>query len=215
VTEALLEAGLLPLDGAVEDVDRVRPRTYRHSNLGMRPVVGLTVDTVASGEDRALAFLGFGDPAVGDPVALGRPRGLGYPAWALVHDPGHAKVALEAVADLERAARLAGTKPGRAIETFEATAGQLPVSHLPSFWEQAGRTFVAAGSPKQGVPARRAEAKALNLPVETWKIDMYGLAVPEGGQYLTGPLYRFLPLRPLTELFAAAWRRVENGDQPR
>ncbi|MEO5873579.1 MAG: hypothetical protein ABIS86_12515, partial [Streptosporangiaceae bacterium] len=87
--------------------------------------------------------------AVGEPVARGRRRGLGYPSWALVHDPAHAKEALSVVKDIERATRRARTKPGLAIDLFEQLAAGLPTPHLPSFWEQAGRAFVASGNTRQ------------------------------------------------------------------
>jgi hypothetical protein len=65
------------------------------------------------------------------------------------------------------------------------------------------------------LPGGWMEAKSPNLPVESWKTGLYGLAVPDGGRHLTGPLAKFLPLRPLPELFAAAWQRVQDGDVPR
>ena len=167
---ALLEAGLLPVGAAVEGADPVRPRSYRHPQLGDRPVVRLVGDTVAPGEDQALAFLGFGEPATpAEPVALGRPKSLGYPAWALVNDPAGARAALDAVPALERAARLARTKPGAALDMFETVAMGLPVSHLPSFWEQAGRSYLMAGNTRQATTmfGRASQAEQMHgLPVD-------------------------------------------------
>jgi hypothetical protein len=53
-----------------------------------------------------------------------------------------------------------------------------------------------------------------NLPMETWKLPLYGVETDaEGGQ--TFPLDRVLPLEPLHALFERAWARLESGDAPR
>jgi hypothetical protein len=65
------------------------------------------------------------------------------------------------------------------------------------------------------LPGGWAEATSPDLPLETWKLPLYDLSMPAVGRYAKGPLRRFLPLRPLTELFAAAWQRVLDGDGPR
>ena len=72
--------------------------------------------------------------------------------------------------------------------------------------ERAGRTaFVAGGW---------ASAKAPNLPLETWKLPLYDLGLdPEHGRP-TGPIGRYLPWRPLHELFSEAWARWTAGDRP-
>ncbi|HEV2634238.1 MAG TPA: hypothetical protein VGX23_03765 [Actinocrinis sp.] len=80
-------------------------------------------------------------------VGVVRRRALGFPAWALVHDPANARHALDVVKEMERCARLAGVKPGRARAEFEALAERLAASaahFLPSFFEQAARAFLAA-----------------------------------------------------------------------
>ncbi|MEO5877483.1 MAG: hypothetical protein ABIS86_00100, partial [Streptosporangiaceae bacterium] len=58
---ALLDAGLLP--ATADQGEIIRARSYTHPLLGGRSVVRLAGDTVAPGEDGALAFLGFGEPA--------------------------------------------------------------------------------------------------------------------------------------------------------
>jgi hypothetical protein len=151
--EALLAAGaLLPAaiqaggraDGA--PTEPVRVRRYRHPALGDRVVARLTGDSVAPGEDRALAFLGFGPPEAGAPVAVALRRGLDFPAWALVNDPEHARAALAVVPEMEHAARLARTRPGAAKALYEELAvGRIRHAHLPSFWERAGRALSDAG----------------------------------------------------------------------
>jgi hypothetical protein len=124
-------------------VEPVRARRYRHPVLGERPVVRLVGETAAPGEDGTLAFLGFEPPVASEPLARAPRRGLGFPQWVLLNDPARAGEALAVVEDMERAAHLARTKPGRAKDLYEVLARRLPHAHLPSFWEQAGRAFLA------------------------------------------------------------------------
>ncbi|RCV49925.1 hypothetical protein [Marinitenerispora sediminis] len=170
-TEALLDAGLAPLAEPPADTatDEVRARRYTHPALPGRPVVRLAADTLAPAEDAAMRHFGFHEPETSDPLALTRPRGLGYPEWALVHDRGNANAALAAVRPMERAAKLAHARPGAAAEAFGEIAATLPHTHLAAFWEQAGRAFLAGGSPSQASimfgRAREAE-RVYSIPVD-------------------------------------------------
>jgi hypothetical protein len=154
-----LDMGLAPVD--TPGGEPITARGYDHPRLGGRPVVRLSGRTSAPGEDRLLAAVGFSAPEVGAPVAAGRLRELGYPAWALVNDPANADAALAAAPEMERAARMAQPKPGPALDLYAEIAETLPDAHLPAYWEQVGRAFVAAGRHKQGAlmfgRARRAD----------------------------------------------------------
>ncbi len=149
-TDALLSFGALLAPGTKAGgaaTDTISARSYEHQALGARPVVQLVGDTIAPGADVETGLLGFGDAEVAGPVAVGVSRGLGFPASVLVHQPEHATVALAVVDDMKRAARRAKSKPGRAKEQFEAIAKRLtPPILLPSFFEEAGRAFIAADS---------------------------------------------------------------------
>ncbi|TDQ47594.1 hypothetical protein [Actinorugispora endophytica] len=165
----LLDAGLAPLDTVADGhTDRVRARGYTHAALGGRTVVRLVPDTLAPAEDAALDFLEFAPQGASEPLALARPRGLGYPEWALVHDPERTAEALAQVKPMERAARMAASRPGAAVEEFTRIATGVPVTHLASYWEQAGRAFIAAGSAKTAAVmfgrAREAE-RVYSIPV--------------------------------------------------
>lgn len=97
-----------------------------------------------------MSVLGFDAPQVTPGVGTQRRRALGFPGWALVHDPDHARFALDVLQDLKKHARKASTKPGLAKEGFDAIAQRLgrTVPHfLPSFHEEVGRIYLAAGSP--------------------------------------------------------------------
>ena len=70
--EDLLAAGaLLSVKEKLKNdntVDTVSARVYRHAAPGNRPVVRLTVDNLADGDDLTMEFLGFPPP-------------LAAPAW--------------------------------------------------------------------------------------------------------------------------------------
>ncbi|CAL9584837.1 hypothetical protein SUDANB121_05134 [Nocardiopsis dassonvillei] len=169
-SEALLDAGLAPLDASVDGhTDTVSARVYTHPALGGRAVVRLLPDALAPAEDSAMDFLGFAEGESSEPLALTRPRGLGYPEWALVHDPDRRVRALALVRPMEKAARLAATRPGPAADEFARIAAEVPIPHLPAFWEQAGRSFLAAGNARTAAVmfgrAREAE-QVYSLPVD-------------------------------------------------
>ena len=145
--EYLLDAALAPVDTVVDGrTDTVSARTYTHPALGGRTVVRLVPDALAPAEDSAMDFLGFTAAGCSEPLALTRPHGLGYPEWALVHDPDRRVQALALVRPMEKAARLAATRSGPASDEFARIADRVPIPHLPAYWEQAGRAFLAAGN---------------------------------------------------------------------
>ncbi|GAA2676044.1 hypothetical protein GCM10010400_43360 [Streptomyces aculeolatus] len=154
-----LDTGLAPAGTA--GGEPVTARRYTHPLLGTRPVVRLTGQAAAPGEDRVLAAAGFSAPDAGPPVAAGHRREPGYPAWAVLHDPAGADAALAAAPEMARAERLAGPRPGPALDLYGQLAATLPDHHLPAYWEQVGRAFAAAGRHRQAAMmfgrARRAD----------------------------------------------------------
>ncbi|WP_406065750.1 DNA-binding protein [Streptomyces sp. NBC_01077] len=97
-------------------------------------------------------------------------------------------------------ARWTGWKPARlkaARAALEAT--DLVVSAVRA---RAGRSLF--------LPGAWAEQSAPLLPVEQWKLPMYGPAA--GGGPVLGAL---VPTEPAAELFARAWQRILDGDVPR
>ncbi|WP_157411174.1 hypothetical protein [Actinoplanes rectilineatus] len=173
MSETLLEAGAI-LPGTAEGaaLDTMTARTYRHPALAGRTVVRLVGATVGPAEDLTMEFLGF---QAGEPVTVGHARrqALGFPAWALVHDPANGRHALALVKEMEKLARVARSKPGNAKEGYDALADRLGAAapaFLPTFWEQAGRAFLAADNQRMAgacfTAARRAE-------------QVHGLAVDE------------------------------------
>ena len=149
--EALLDAGaVLPAGAEVtkdDTVDTLTARAYRHPGLDDRVVVRLVPGTLGGAEDLGLEFLQFGAPERVDEVGLVRQQALGFPAWALVHDPANGHHALALVKDIEKLARTAKSRVGPANDGFVALGERLArsVPHfLPTFYEEAGRAFLAA-----------------------------------------------------------------------
>ncbi|MEW1719825.1 hypothetical protein [Streptomyces sp. NPDC093109] len=158
----LLDAGaVLPIEPGAEGVDAgagtegagdvLTARTYGHPALDGREVVRLVPEAIGAAEDLSLEYLGFG-PAGTAGVGRVKRQSLGFPAWALVHDPAHGHHALAVVKEMERLARLVATKPGLAKEGFDEIGERLDrsVPHfLPTFYEQVARLFLAADSRQQ------------------------------------------------------------------
>ncbi|WSC00284.1 hypothetical protein OIE62_14435 [Streptomyces scopuliridis] len=146
----LLEAGaVLPLGGAGGDV--LTARAYGHPALDERAVVRLVPGAIGAAEDLALEYLGFGAAEVSE-VGQVKRQSLGFPAWALVNDPGNGHHALAVVKEMERLTRLVGTKPGLAKEGFDEIGERLDrsVPHfLPTYYEQVARLFLAVESRQQ------------------------------------------------------------------
>ncbi|MBL7254254.1 hypothetical protein [Paractinoplanes lichenicola] len=165
MSEPLLEAGaILAGEPSGGGLDTVTARAYTHPVLDDRTVVRLVGATVGPAEDISMEFLGFAPAAAPVPVGHARRQALGFPAWALVHDPANGRHALALVKEMERLARTARSKPGNAKDGYDGLAQRLGAAapqFLPTFWEQAGRAFVAAENARMAgtcfTEARRAE----------------------------------------------------------
>ncbi|MER7668390.1 hypothetical protein ABTY61_07965 [Kitasatospora sp. NPDC096128] len=177
--EALLDAGAVLPPGTLPGAGRpdsaadvLTARGYAHPALDGRRIVRLVPGALGPAEDLALEFLGLAPE--GGPAEVGQVRqeALGFPAWALVHDPANGHHALALVKDLERLARQARSKPGAAKDGFDELATRLgrAVPHfLPTFCEEVGRIFLAHGNQTYAAAwfgkAREAE-RTHTLPVD-------------------------------------------------
>ena len=93
----------------------------------------------------------------------------------------------------------------------------------PAAWKKAVEALVAKGLVVEGKRPRAGrehflaggweEMSGPDLPIESWKIPLYGLTRNESGK-LTAPFDQVLPLEPLHLLFAKAWARYAGGDLP-
>ena len=150
-SNALIAAGaILPgATGAGEDRDTITARHYTHPALDDRVVVRLVPAVLGAAEDLTCEYLGFPVPERTAEVGTGRRSALGFPAWALVHDPANGHHALSLVKDVERLARTAKSRAGAAKDGFTALGAMLGRSaphFLPTFYEQAGRIFLEHGN---------------------------------------------------------------------
>ncbi|MCA9665750.1 MAG: hypothetical protein KC503_09190 [Myxococcales bacterium] len=93
-------------------------------------------------------------------------------------------------AQIKKAAKELAAR-GLVVEAKRARAGR--AVFLPGGWEDLSRP---------------------HLPVESWKLPLYGVRREKDGS-LTIPLDYLMSPLPLGELFAAAWKRVSSGDEPR
>nr|MBA2538629.1 hypothetical protein [Deltaproteobacteria bacterium] len=151
----------------------VTARAYRHPALEDGVVViRLEPDAIAEGTDAEMAAFGFSAPTVTKALGQVRSRTLGFPAWALVHEPKKAKAALEVTEDMRKAKRLVATKPGHAKDAFEKIAKQLQRTapqFLPSFWEEVARVVADQASTSMAAQcferARQAE-RAYKLKID-------------------------------------------------
>ncbi|MFF4813985.1 hypothetical protein ACFY2K_05315 [Kitasatospora sp. NPDC001309] len=154
--EALLDAGAVLPPGTLADAGRpdsaadvLTARGYTHPALDGRRIVRLVPGALGPAEDLALDFLGLAPEGAPAEVGQVRQEALGFPAWALVHDPANGHHALALVKELERLARQARSKPGAAKDGFDELATRLgrAVPHfLPTFCEEVGRIFLTHGN---------------------------------------------------------------------
>ncbi|MFE4970789.1 hypothetical protein ACFRAR_01575 [Kitasatospora sp. NPDC056651] len=147
---AVLPPGTLPGAGRPDSAaDVLTARTYAHPALDGRRIVRLVPGALGPAEDLALDFLGLAPQEAPAEVGQVRQEALGFPAWALVHDPANGHHALALVKEMERLARQATSKPGAAKDGFEELALRLgrAVPHfLPTFCEEVGRIFLGHGN---------------------------------------------------------------------
>lgn len=174
----IVPPGAEPGDG--EAVDRVVARAYRHPALPGRTVVRLAAETTVAAGDIEMATLGFGEAEDRGAVGQERRRALGFPGWALVHDPDNARHALEVVQEFKKCARRAKSRPGNArdgIDAIAARLGRTVPQFLPSFYEEAGRAFLEHGAPGFAAAmfgkARAAEAVHALAVDEQRRVDAF------------------------------------------
>ncbi|GHF34828.1 hypothetical protein GCM10018790_10670 [Kitasatospora xanthocidica] len=147
---AVLPVGTLPGAGRPDGVaDVLTARGYTHPALDGRRIVRLVPGALGRAEDLAVDFLGLAPDSDPSEVGQVRQEALGFPAWALVHDPANGHHALALVKEMERLARQAAGKPGAAKDGFDALVTRLgrAVPHfLPTFCEEVGRIFLGHGN---------------------------------------------------------------------
>ncbi len=145
--------------------------SFTHAALSGRAIVQLAPEPLAEAEELALGVIGL-EPAGRVNVGHTRRRAIGFPAWPILNDPENAHHALNLVADMERAGKYAASKPKKFKEAVDELADKLDNSaphFLPTFFEEAGRIFIAAENSKLAAQmftqARDAERRH-SLPID-------------------------------------------------
>ena len=109
--------GIAALGAKAAEDQRTSPvtaRAYGTPALDGKLIVRLEPEAVAAGTDAEMVAFGFEAPKVSPKLGQVRSRTLGFPAWALVHEPKKAKAALDVTEDMRKAKRLVAAKPGHA-----------------------------------------------------------------------------------------------------
>ncbi|MFE5601060.1 DNA-binding protein [Streptomyces coelicoflavus] len=186
--EELLRAGAVLPPGTTGGGDRAVPvytRAYRHPGLDGRIVVRLTpADPFAGGPEAGEpagdddgGFLGLRPEGEPVEVGVGQHRAMGFPEWVLVRHPSDGHLAMSLVEEMNKVARTVRSRAKKARATYESIgerlAGSVP-HFLPTFYEEAGRVFLAAGekayAAQMFVNARKAET-AHALPFDEARMD--------------------------------------------
>ncbi|MFH8533898.1 DNA-binding protein [Streptomyces tendae] len=174
----LLRAGAVLPPGTTGGGDRAVPvftRAYRHPGLDDRTVVRLIADDGTGDADNGfLGLLPVGEPVE---VGVGQHRAMGFPEWVLVRHPSDGHLAMSLVEEMNKVARTVRARAKKARSTYESIGARLAgsVPHfLPTFYEEAGRVFLAAGetayASQMFVNARKAET-AHALPFDEARMD--------------------------------------------
>ncbi|CAL9387973.1 DNA-binding protein [Streptomyces sp. enrichment culture] len=176
--EDLLRAGAVLPPGTTGGGDRAVPvytRAYRHPGLDGRIVVRLAPrGPEGEGDGGFLGLLPAGEPVE---VGVGQHRAMGFPEWVLVRHPSDGHLAMSLVEEMNKVARTVRSRAKKARATYESIgrrlAGSVP-HFLPTFYEEAGRVFLAAGekayASQMFVNARKAET-AHALPFDEARMD--------------------------------------------
>ncbi|MFI1830604.1 hypothetical protein ACH41E_29830 [Streptomyces sp. NPDC020412] len=212
-------------EGGAGDV--LTARSFVHPALEGRTVVRLVPESIGPAEDLALEYLGF-EPTSTEPVGRVRRQSLGFPAWALVHDPKNGHHALAVVKEMERLTRLVPTKPGQAKDGFDEIGSRLDRSvpqFLPTYYEQVARLFLAAEAQQTASTffgkARAAEQRHA-LPVDEERLREVFLEFAGAGalsgkvlrEYAKGLAERLPAERAFEEFRTVCSQRCASGLTP-
>ena len=136
------------------------------------PVVRLIPETLLTAETFIMGRLGLEPQPQPRQVGRSRPRAIGFPAWPIMTDPDNAEHALNLVADIEWAKKVAKSQKQKVWDRFEELAQMLSTAaphFVPTLLEELARIFDDSGSPKLAVRAfgkAREFERTYSLPVD-------------------------------------------------
>ena len=136
------------------------------------PVVRLIPETLLTAETFIMGRLGLEPQPQPRQVGRSRPRAIGFPAWPIMTDPDNAEHALNLVADIEWAKKVAKSQDQKVWDRFQELAQMLSTAaphFVPTLLEELARIFDDSGSPNLAVRAfgkAREFERTYNLPVD-------------------------------------------------
>ena len=179
-TRIVASGGMLPLalpgshDGTADTAipADIVPVVALAATVNGVPVVRLIPETLLTAETFIMGRLGLEPQPQPRQVGRSRPRAIGFPAWPIMTDPDNAEHALNLVADIEWAKKVAKSQKQKVWDRFEELAQMLSTAaphFVPTLLEELARIFDDSGSPKLAVRAfgkAREFERTYSLPVD-------------------------------------------------
>lgn len=156
--------GMIPVTNHLDDTVPVVAFTNAINGV---PMVRLIPETLVQAETLIAEQLNFADDSTANtvlpPVAHTRLRAVGFPAWPIMTDPDNAEHALNLVADVEWARKMAKSQSTKVWNRFRELTQSLTTSaphFIPTLLEELARIFDDSGVAKF---ATRAFSKAREI----------------------------------------------------
>ena len=136
------------------------------------PVVRLIPETLLTAETFIMGRLGLEPRPQPRQVGRSRSRAIGFPAWPIMTDPDNVEHALNLVADIEWAKKVAKSQKQKVWNRFQELAQMLSTAaphFVPTLLEELARIFDDSGSQKLAVRAfgkAREFERTYSLPVD-------------------------------------------------
>ena len=179
-TRIVASGGMLPLalpgshDGTADTAipADIVPVVALAATVNGVPVVRLIPETLLTAETFIMGRLGLEPQPQPRQVGRSRPRAIGFPAWPIMTDPDNAEHALNLVADIEWAKKVAKSQKQKVWDRFQELAQMLSTAaphFVPTLLEELARIFDDSGSPKLAVRAfgkAREFERTYSLPVD-------------------------------------------------
>ena len=179
-TRIVASGGMLPLTlpGSHDDTANpaapadIVPVVALAATMSGVPVVRLIPETLLTAETFIMGRLGLEPQPQPRQVGRSRPRAIGFPAWPIMTDPDNAEHALNLVADIEWAKKVAKSQKQKVWDRFQELTQMLSTAaphFAPTLLEELARIFDDSGSPKLAVRAfgkAREFERTYSLPVD-------------------------------------------------
>ena len=149
-TRIVASGGMLPLTSPGSDDDMadsaapadIVPVVALAALVNGVPVVRLIPETLLTAETFIMGRLGLEPQPQPRQVGRSRPRAIGFPAWPIMTDPDNAEHALNLVADIEWAKKVAKSQKQKVWDRFQELAQMLSTAaphFAPTLLEELAR----------------------------------------------------------------------------